>query len=143
MVNRLIVISGDRGCPTSFTDVAMPAMTLQVSYLSYNIIPIEIGLEYIRIYWLHTQIPLANIIVFVLVIKLNLFPAVQMTGAEEITQENRYVCIATSGGLNQQRTGVKFFLIQNDALLCQVDGAPKISDGSHISAINIQLVHIP
>ncbi|KAK1389398.1 O-fucosyltransferase family protein [Heracleum sosnowskyi] len=26
--------------------------------------------------------------------------------AEEITQENRYVCIATSGGLNQQRTGI-------------------------------------
>ncbi|XP_074383135.1 O-fucosyltransferase 6-like isoform X2 [Apium graveolens] len=26
--------------------------------------------------------------------------------AEEITQENRYLCIATSGGLNQQRTGV-------------------------------------
>ncbi|KAL8120501.1 hypothetical protein AgCh_017616 [Apium graveolens] len=26
--------------------------------------------------------------------------------AEEITQENRYLCIATSGGLNQQRTGM-------------------------------------
>ncbi|WOG91522.1 hypothetical protein DCAR_0310771 [Daucus carota subsp. sativus] len=26
--------------------------------------------------------------------------------AEEITEENRYVCIATSGGLNQQRTGI-------------------------------------
>ncbi|XP_074359307.1 uncharacterized protein LOC141698501 isoform X1 [Apium graveolens] len=26
--------------------------------------------------------------------------------AEEITQENRYSCIATSCGLNQQRTGV-------------------------------------
>ncbi|KAL8126405.1 hypothetical protein AgCh_013630 [Apium graveolens] len=33
-------------------------------------------------------------------------PSNDFAKAEEITQENRYVCIATSGGLNQQRTGI-------------------------------------
>ena len=34
------------------------------------------------------------------------------------------MCIATSGGLNQQRTGVKFLLIQIDVIIWQVDCVP-------------------
>lgn len=33
-----MVIFGDHGCPNTFMDAARPAMTLQVSYLLYNII---------------------------------------------------------------------------------------------------------
>lgn len=55
------------------------------------------------VYILVNQLLLKVIVFFVL---FNFGDCIEFTEADAITRPNRYLLIATSGGLNQQRTGV-------------------------------------
>lgn len=133
-----IVIFGLRGIPTSTTDAAMPARSFQVrTYCSFPFLfmfgkhrfPIcsiafqgcgidefnyELSPVYFTVVYLFHMVVLTG---FSLRVhnhngEINLIKLTSvfiLAEVENVTHPNRYLAIATSGGLNQQRTGVTFF----------------------------------